>query len=148
MALLQKIPVLPGLTDQLVSVDLGVNPYVLRVLWNERFQYFSLSVMTADKESILTNAKMVKNSPITAQFRDLKLPVGNLYLVQESGDPIANVNYDSLGLNFGLYYFEADEGEDISQFFQQTTPSVSGTIWDSGTTQWDVELGGTIWDSV
>jgi hypothetical protein len=108
MSLLQKIPLLADTTDQLLSIELGGNPYVLRVLWNERFEYFSLSIYEADNNPILTNIKMVKNYNLTDHFKDTRLPYGDLYFVQEKGSA-ARPTYTDLATNCNLYYFEADD---------------------------------------
>jgi hypothetical protein len=107
MTLLQKIPTLPDTTDQFISVELGGNPYVLRILWNERFGYFSLSVYEADNTPILINIKIVKNYNITHQFKDTRLPYGDFYFVQEKGGA-ARPGYTDLSTNCNLYYYESD----------------------------------------
>ena len=107
MALIQKIPLQPETTDQLVSVELDGNPYILRVLWNERFGYFSLSVSAADETPILRNVKMVKNYPLIGRYKNTLLPAGDLYFVQEKGNA-DRAAYADLAVNFGLYYYEAD----------------------------------------
>lgn len=107
MATYLKIPLLAETTDQLVYVELDGNPYVLRVLWNERFGYFSLSVLEADLTPILTNIKMVKNYPLTRRFKDLRLPFGSFFFVQEKGNT-TRPGYSDLATNFNLYYIEAD----------------------------------------
>jgi len=107
MSLIQKIPLQPNTTDQLVRVELGGNLYILRVLWNERFGYFSLSVLTADEQPILTNVKMVKNFPLIGRFKNTLLPAGDFYFIQEKGNA-DRAAYTDLGVNFGLYYYEPD----------------------------------------
>lgn len=107
MSLIQKIPLQSDTADQLVSVELDGNPYILRVLWNERFGYFSLSVSAADETPILTNVKMVKNFPLIGRFKDVRLPFGDFYFVQEKGNA-ARPGYSDLAVNFSLYYYEPD----------------------------------------
>lgn len=107
MTLTQKIPLQPETTDQLVSVELDGNPYILRVLWNERFGYFALTVLTADETVILENVKMVKNYPLIGRFKDVRLPFGDFYFVQEKGNA-ARPGYSDLAVNFSLYYYEPD----------------------------------------
>lgn len=105
MSLILKIPLVAETTDQTVSVELDGNPYILRVLWNERFGYFSLSIYTADEQPILLNIKMVKNYPLIGRFKDERLPFGDLYFVQEKGTNERPI-YEDVGGNCGLYYFE------------------------------------------
>lgn len=107
MATFLKIPLLAETSDQLVYVELDGNPYILRVLWNERFGYFSLSVSEADQTPILVNVKMVKNFPLTRRFQDLRLPFGALFFVQETGNADRPA-YSDLATSFNLYYIEPD----------------------------------------
>lgn len=143
MALTQKIPLQPETTDQLVSVELDGNPYILRVLWNERFGYFSLSLLTADESVILENIKMVKNYPLIDRFKDVRLPFGDLYFIQEKGSA-ARPGYSDLAVNCGLYYHEADTVVTAQPVREQVAEALIGTIFDSGLTSWDT--GSTLWD--
>lgn len=143
MALIQKIPLQPETTDQLVSVELDGNPYILRVLWNERFGYFSLSVSAADETPILTNVKMVKNFPLIGRFRDTLLPAGDLYFVQEKG-LAERAAYSDLAVTFALYYYEPDPVVTAQPVRQTVSEPLIGTVWDSLFTSWDG--GSTLWD--
>lgn len=142
MALIQKIPLIAGVADQRLGVELDGNPYRLRVVWNERFGYFSLTVMTADEVEILSNVKMVKNYPLTSRFRNTLLPTGSLYFVQEKGKA-AEAGFDDLGVSFGLYYYEPDAVV-TAQPVVTVSEAVLGTLWDSSLTTWD--SGATVWD--
>lgn len=143
MPILQKIPLQSDTTDQLVSVELGNNPYILQVLWNERFGYFSLSIFTANEQPILTNIKMVKNYPLTERFKNTLLPFGNLYFIQEKGNA-ARPTYSDLATNFGLYYYEADVVPTAQPVREVVSEAVIGTVWDSNLSIWDDGL--TLWD--
>lgn len=143
MALIQKIPLQAETTDQLVSVELDGNPYILRVLWNERFGYFSLSVNAADDTPILTNIKMVKNYPLIGHFKSDLLPAGDIYFVQEKGNA-DRPGYSDLAVNFGLYYYEADAVVTAQPVRQAVPEAVVGTVWDSNLSTWDT--GSTLWD--
>jgi hypothetical protein len=142
MATLQKIPLQPETTDQLVSVELGGAPYILRILWNERAGYFALSILTADEQPILTNIKMVKNYSLTGRFKKDLLPAGNLFFVQENGS-IDRPGYSDLAVNFGLYYYDPD-----AEIPSHPAPAASavaiGSVWDGGASIWD--SGSTSWD--
>lgn len=143
MALLQKIPLIEQTTDQRLTVELDSNPYILRVLWNERYGYFSLSVNTIDDEPILTNIKMVKNYNLTNRFKDDRLPFGGLYFVQEKGKG-DRPTYDDIGVNYGLYYYEPDAEAAAVQVLEQVAIPLIGSIWDSSLSTWD--NGDSVWD--
>lgn len=143
MALTQKIPLIAETTDQRLTIELGGNPYLMRVLWNERFEYFSLSLNTLADEPILANVKMVKNFPLIGRFKDTRLPFGDLYFVQEKGNAPRPV-YSDLGVNCNLFYFEQDPEPAVQFVRELVSEPVIGTIWDSQLTTWDT--GDTLWD--
>ena len=143
MALIIKIPLLAETTDQLVHVEFDGNPYILRVLWNERFGYFSLSIYTADGEPVLLNVKMVKDYPLIGRYKNTRLPFDEFYFVQEKGAP-RRAEYGDLGVNFELYYYEPDTVVTAQPVRLTIAPAVIGTVWDSGLTTWDA--GATLWD--
>lgn len=148
MARLDKIPLLPETSDQKLTVTLGGNPYILRVLWNERFGYFSLSVNTSDDVPILTNIKMVKNYPLIGRYKNTLLPFGDIYFIQESGTN-ARPLYEDLGVRCNLYYYEPDAVVTAQPVIEGASVAVLGTIWDSGLTEFDVGVmgGPTGWDA-
>lgn len=141
--LIQKIPLLTDATDQILKITLDGNPYILRVLWNDRFEYFSLSMSEADETPILTNIKMVKNYPLTKRFKDTRLPFGSLYLIQEKGTSDRPA-YSDLGGAYALYYYEADAAVTAQPVRGVSSAPAVGTMWDSELTTWDT--GSTVWD--
>ena len=143
MSLIKKIPLLSETTDQTISIELGGNPYILRVLWNERYGYFSLSINTADDEPILTNIKMVKNYDLTSRFKDIRLPYGWMYFIQEKGKNARPI-YSDIGVNCNLYYYEPDAEEAVTQVFEIVSEPQIGSIWDSGMSSYDG--GDSVWD--
>lgn len=143
MALLQKIPLKTSTTDQLVTVELGGNPFILRVLWNERFGYYTLSISTLADVVLLENVKMVKNYPLIGRYKDTRLPFGDFYFVQEKAG-FDRPGYDDLAVYFNLYYYEADVVAATAVVEQTTTIPPVGTSWDRLLTSWD--SGSTLWD--
>lgn len=143
MPLIQKIPLLPDTTDQVLNIELDGNPYIVRVLWNERFSYFTLSLNTVDDEPILTNVKMVKNYPLTGRYKDERLPFGDFFFVQERGTA-ERPAYGDLNGSFGLYYYEPDAVVTAQPVRQTVSEPLIGTVWDSLFTSWDG--GATLWD--
>lgn len=143
MAQFLKITTLTETSDQLLSLTLDSRPFILRIIWNERFGYFSLSILGADETPIVQNVKMVKNYPLVKRFSDIRLPKGDLYLIQDNGTT-DRPNYEELGLSYNLYYFEPDKTATPDIVRQAASAAVIGTIWDSGLTSWDAS--GTSWD--
>ncbi len=141
--IIEKIDVLTETSDQLLEVELDGRPFLIRIVWNERFGYFSLSVLEADETPIVQNIKMVKNYPLVKRFADVRLPTGDLYFLQENGKA-ERPGYSDLGVSFGLYYYEPDVIVTTTPVVNVAGEAVIGTIWDSGLTTWDA--GATTWD--
>jgi hypothetical protein len=137
------IPLTPDTSDQRLSVELSGNPYIIRVVWNDRFGYWSLSLNTADDEPILTNVKMVKNFGLTSRFKSTLLPPGELFFIQENGTT-ARPSYEDMGTTHGLYYYEFDATPAVQPVTVATASVPLGTIWDSGLSVWD--SGSSEWD--
>ena len=147
MPIIEKIPLQPDTSDQLLNLELGGNPYVIRVLWNERFKYFSFSIKTVDDEPILTNIKMVKNYPLMQRFRDTRLPPGDIYFIQERGK-LNRPEYESIGRNeFNLYYYEPDFVPKLELTIASPVSLTLGSDWDApNLIAWDG--GGSLWDRI
>lgn len=103
--LIQRIPLAAQTSDQTVGVELSGSSYLLRVMWNERFGYWSLTVADVTGEIILDNIKMVTNYDLTSRFVDQRLPVGYFVFVRERG-PYVRPGYDDLVETHNLYYLE------------------------------------------
>ena len=142
MSILRQIPLLPETTDQIVTVELDNRPFTFRILWNERFGYFSMSIFEANGTPIVQNLKMVKNYELLRRFKSTLLPFDELYFIQENGR-VDRPGYSDLAVNFGLYYFEPDIA--VTPALVIEAPVVQlGTIWDSGLSTWDG--GSSTWD--
>jgi len=141
-----EIPLLPDTTDQLLDVVLSDNPYTLRVLWNEMGGYFSLSVYEREGVVILENVKMVKNHPLIGRFKDDRLPIGELFFI-DNKNKNERAFYTSIGTgDYSLVYFVPDVLSSVESVVITPVTAISGSIWDSGLTVFD---GGTsVWDGV
>ena len=145
MAGIYKIQLTPDTPDQVFSVALGANPYRVRVTWNERFGYWSLSIMEADETPIVMGLKMVENSLLLARVEDDRLPLGDLILARESGEP-GRPSFNDLGVSVGLYYVEPDAVAPSRAVKTITAATITplGSLWDSGLSEWD--SGESDWD--
>lgn len=107
MAIFFEIPLLEKTADQTLDVTIAEVPYTLRVLWNERFQYFSLSISEKGGDAILTNVKMVQNFPLVRHYRRLPF-AGDLYFLHHAGK-VTRPTYDDLGpTGYGLFYYDPE----------------------------------------
>lgn len=140
--ILDAIKLTPQTADQLVEVVLGGNPYTLRVLWNDRAGYFSLSLFERDGGLILENIKMVKGYPLLARFQDVRLPIGDLIFIDPKNRE-TRPDFGSLD-DYILAYYEPDEVPVIAPIVEGTAES----IWDGGATLWSDDGERSVWDAV
>lgn len=144
--ILAEIPLLPDTTDQLIDVVFSDNPYTLRVLWNEIGGYFSLSVYERDGLVILENIKMVKNHALIGRFKDTRLPIGELFFI-DNKNKNPRALYTSIGTgDYSLVYYVPDVIAVVESVVVTAVAAVSGSLWDSGLSVWDG--GATVWDGV
>lgn len=143
--ILAEIPLLADTTDQLIDVTLSDNPYTLRVLWNERAGYFSLSIFERAGAVILENVKMVKDYPLIGRFKDTRLPIGELYFFDQRSQTPRPL-YTSIGTgDYALVYYVPDDVVTVETQSAASVAAVSGSIWDSGLSSWD--SGSSSWDA-
>ena len=145
MAILEEIPLLADEADQTADIVIAGEPYTLRMLWNARFKYWSLSLSDRDDEPLLVNVKVVPNYPLVGRYRRTTF-AGDLYFVHRAGKTYAPT-FDDVGgsSGYGLFYYDAETPKD----YPTPLDSVGflSTIWDGGATQWDVVdgVGTTVW---
>lgn len=148
--ILEEIQLSSDTTDQTIDVVLSGEPYTLRILWNELFGYFSLSVLERAGDVIVENIKMVPNYPLIGRFKDIRLPVGDLYFYNEQAiasgirPSYFSIGTDATETKFGLLYYVPDVVEEVSTVSVSTAAPVSGSVWDSGLSTWD--SGASVWD--
>lgn len=139
--IVETINLLPETTDQLADVVLSGNPYTLRVLWNERHGYWALSIFERDGAAIVENIKMVKDYPLIGRFKNLLLPVGELYLIDPKSRP-GRPGYDAFKDHY-LTYLDPETVAAVAA--SKLAAGQLGSIWDDGATAWDG--GATKWDA-
>ena len=139
MAILLEIPILPQVADQTLNVTLDNQPYTLRITYNVRFDFFTLSIAEKDGDSLINGIKMVHNYPLVNSFQRT-LFKGDLYLLHKGGKDI-RPTFDNVGVDFGLYYYYQELPDDFP--IPNLTLGSNQTIWDDGNTIWDG--GSTSW---
>lgn len=105
--ILERIPLLGDTVDQDLDITLENQPFSLRVLWNTRFEYFSLTLRERDGDDLLTNIKMVNNYPLISRFRVWTLN-GDFYFLSRSGKNLRPTYEDLATGEYQLYYFNPE----------------------------------------
>lgn len=102
-----EIPLTPNTVDQTLDVAIEGVPYTLRVLWNVRFEYFTLTIRQRGGDDIITGVKIVPYFPLVGRYRVLPFP-GDLYFIHKAGKTYRPGFEDIGGDKYGLFYFDAE----------------------------------------
>lgn len=142
MTIAFEIPLVAQSSDQTLDIVIADIPYNLRVLWNERFQYFALSIQEKGGDPILTNVKMVPYYPLVGRYQRLPF-AGDIYFIHRGGKTY-RPGYDDIGGNaYGLFYFDP-ETPATYPLPLSVPPLIS--YWDLGFSIWDG--GASVWDGI
>jgi hypothetical protein len=105
-----EIPLSNNETNYLIDVVLSGIEYKLRLLYNVRASFWSISIYEIDDTPIVEGVRLVINYPIFENIVNKKLPKGRLYLIDVSDTKIEALQ-DDLGTRCVLVY---DDGiEDV-----------------------------------
>lgn len=130
--ILLEIPLINS-PDQTLDIELDNVPYTLRVLYNERFGYFSLTISEKDGDMLLSNIKMVNNYPLVKRYQRLNMK-GDLYFIHKGGKT-TRPTLDEIGIEYGLYYY--DDEASITLPIPNAPIGATQSVWDGGNTIWD-----------
>lgn len=96
-----------GLDDQRSDLAIDDVTITLRVKWNQRFKYWSLSIYDRDSNIILAGIKMVRDSPLISGLRIPSIS-GDFLFVRQYGNK-DEADFESLGDDFVLVYVTSEE---------------------------------------
>lgn len=130
MATTLEIPILYQSADQSLNVTLDNQPYTLRITYNVRFDFFTLSINEKDGNALISGIKMVHNYPLINRFQKTTFK-GDIYLLHKGGKDI-RPTFDNVGSEFGLYYYDQELPDDFP--VPNITLGSNTTIWDEGNT--------------
>lgn len=97
------LPVQPGVEDQSVEVQLDGRLYSLRLQWDGKSWYLTLT--DADGAVLRAGIRVVANWPLLRLGVDPRLPPGELMALRTAGD--ADPVLEELGSAVSLVYAEA-----------------------------------------
>jgi hypothetical protein len=94
-------------TDQWIDEVFGSTPVSLRIKWNQRFEYFTISIYDRQRAPIIEGVKLVRDTPLLTRYQ---LPGidGMLSCWRSYGDK-EKPAFDSFPDEFTLIYFDADD---------------------------------------
>ncbi|QAX92343.1 structural protein [Pantoea phage vB_PagM_LIET2] len=98
---------LKGETDQWIDETFGATPVSLRIKWNERFQFFTVSIYDRQRAPLIEGIKLSRDYPLIHTYQ---LPGidGELYCYRSYGDK-EKPAFDSFPDEFFLVYIDADD---------------------------------------
>lgn len=97
----------PGLTEQTVHETLDGVPVTLRILWNERFQFWALNLYDRQLEPIITGVRMSRDYPLIGRF-NLDALAGDFLFYRLNGSK-DEADFDSIGGDYELAYLTQEE---------------------------------------
>lgn len=94
-------------TDQKIHETIEGVPVTVRILWNERFKYWTMTVYNRQQEAIISGVKLVRDYPLTSVFR-LDEYSGDFVFIRTNGDK-DEATVESIGRDFQLVYLTRAE---------------------------------------
>ncbi|SEQ64648.1 hypothetical protein SAMN05216522_10519 [Rosenbergiella nectarea] len=96
-----------GLADQTSELAIGSETMTLRVKWNQRFNFWSLSLYDRESSIIIGGIRMVRDAPLLQNLRVPNID-GEFIFIRQFGDK-AEADFNSLGNDFVLVYITREE---------------------------------------
>lgn len=96
-----------GFPDQTADIAIGNQTYTIRVKWNERFEFWSMSIYDREAGPIATGIRMVRDYPMISHL-SLSQFDGDFVFLRTFGDKDAPA-FESLGGDYTLIYVSGDE---------------------------------------
>lgn len=104
-----QIPFNPqSASDQSFKIRLGSELVTLSLTFNTRAGFWYLDVQNEAQES-LTSLKVVPNWPLMREYAGFKPIQGDFFVFPLNNSAPISVDYDSLGVSWGLYWATEEE---------------------------------------
>ncbi|QKJ86688.1 hypothetical protein PMPD1_1738 [Paramixta manurensis] len=98
---------LSGYPDQTVDMAINEQTFTLRIKWNERFSFWSLSIYDRQFTPIVSGIKMVRDYPLT---RHLSLNgINGDFIFMRNFGVKEQASFNSIDNDFSLVYLAGDE---------------------------------------
>lgn len=100
----------PAYTEDILIDEFN---YRFRFVWNNRGQFWTLSILNANENiEIINGIKLVLNYELLKQYRYLKIPKGNLFVVDVSGN-LSRIGYEDFINDRNLQILYLSPGETL-----------------------------------
>lgn len=105
---MKVIPIRSDITDYIQKTELEGTVYTFGFHYNERFEAWTMDILTSAEEPILMGIPVHINWPLLRQYKDSRLPPGILFAIniEEENTP---PNESNFGSAIQLLYEESSE---------------------------------------
>lgn len=100
-----------GQTDQTIHETLDGLPVTIRVIWNERFGYWTMNLYDRQQNIIIAGVKLVRDYKLIGRY-NLAALAGDFIFYRINGDK-EEADVNSVGLDFQLVYLSEVEANVI-----------------------------------
>ena len=120
----QIIPIFNDKASQSQEVTLDGTPYRFDFTYNSRIDSWFMSVSDREKNPLANGIKLVTKYEIITQFVGRGLPIGEMFVVDGTGEQIGvergNIGLDPDGneLELQLIYLTKEEAEEVDVFIE------------------------------
>ncbi len=104
------IPFRNDLTNQELEVVLEDNPFNLNFTYNERFDFWTMGLLTLEGVILIDGLRLQINFPFLFQYPEKGLPEGEFFCIDTTGKQLIP-NRENMGVSVQLYYFTREEIE-------------------------------------
>ncbi len=105
--MLINIPIDGGHPNHEFSIELAGEVFLLQFQFNFRDQRWSMTVKMEDSTILVAGVVMLTNWPLLDRFKDVRLPKGTFWVIDETG-----LNSEPSENSFGTTHFLAFETEE------------------------------------
>lgn len=96
-----------GYPTQSTDFTIDNQTFTIRVKWNQRFSFWSMSLYNRESALIIGGIRLVENTPLIG-FLSLKYFDGDFFFVRNYGDKTPP-DFDAIGGDFSLIYLRRNE---------------------------------------
>lgn len=106
--------VIPMLADvaYIFNLELDNETYILRVIWNDMFEFYTLAIENLEREVLVSGIKLVLNTEMIFKYVDPALPPGAIVAVDTNSDN-QRLGFNSFRETAKLVYVPQDEVDSL-----------------------------------
>jgi len=103
---IRELPVRSDIFAYTFLTTLEQNDYLFTLRFNSRQDRWIMDIQLPDETDLLIGIPLLVSFPLTFRFRDTRLPPGQFFVIDETGQE-RNPTRDNLGTDIKLLYSES-----------------------------------------